>query len=762
MRTLLVIFYLSVPGLLSAQLSDKEVSLLRTELSDQINRLRNGLGLKSLIFNDTLKKAAEFHSEYMVANNILTHDEKQQKYKTPTNRVHVFGGEIFQLVGENVLYSTPQKFPLNRKGITELSNEMFTSWKNSPGHYANMINPEYVYGDLGFAVSKTTNVVYSTQVFGTKGHAVGNQLSKNAFNLKKAPEDCDEAYKRYNNILMSMGNCLSFQENEVVFSYHDAKLLSEILSESNDGLAIDLISRSQLLCGQPNQLDFSPVYDGILLQPVYKNELFAGNRAEGDYRLITKVGTIPASINAEDYSPSLIFIKDGKACNYAVPAIVYSENYELRPIEPVVKDTPVQLVESGVKASQVIQYDFGVNKTTPSNFPLIDREGSVHSLQIHSYSSVEGDSLNNKRLHQSRASAIIKHVQAKKTVPDSIVRIEAEENWELMKFQFSYFNRDSLSFIPHDSIKQLIKLKAIELPWDSLLSQQRRAYAIINYAGTFEESDESIGEFNLRTAVAMNNELLANKALYVMYTTDRYYGEVLFEPHIMDFFKKHPQTLANYLALLSSEFHRDPHKTVEFIYHWLDRSAELDIDTKTNLLHLYTLMGDYFLDNWDVASEHLANVVHPTKIEKFSSSAISNELVLNLHLVFINYYGQINNSPGISKSFYFISDYFKPRTLKAEDDVDLALFFNNWSMYHLTIDYLKSKFKQDQLNEEGVFILGTTMNILQVENQSNEYLDVHKKAIAMNKIRWCDWLDEDFQIMRNTGIKQLYCESCNH
>lgn len=760
MKTLLVIFYLAVPVLLCAQLSEKETGLLRLELSGQINRLRNQLGLKTLIFNDTLKKAAEFHSRYMVENNILTHEEKPQKYKTPTNRVHAFGGEIFQIIGENVLYSTPQKFPLSRKAMMELAEEMFTSWKNSSGHYANMVNTEYIYGDFGFEVSKNTNAVYATQVFGTKGHAVSNQLSKNAFNLKKAPEDCDKTYKQYNNILMNMGNCLSFQENEVVFSYHDAELLSKILSESNDGLAIDLISRSQLLCGQPNQLDFSPVYDGILLQPVYKNELFGGNRAEGDYRLITKVGTIPSSINAEDYSPSLIFIKDGKACNYTVPAIVYSENYELRPIEPIVKDISVQLVESGVKASQVIQYDFGVNKTTPANFPPVDQEGTVHSVDIHSYSSVEGDSLNNQRLHQSRASAILKHIQAKKTVPDSIVHIESEENWELMKFQFSYFDKDSLSSVPYDSIKQLIKLKAIELPWDSLLSEQRKAYAIIHFAGTFEESDESIGEFNLRTAVATNNEQLVNKALYVMYTTDNYYGEVLFERHIMDFFKKQPQTLANYLALLSSEFYQDPHKTVEFIHHWLSRSDELDIDAKTNLLHLYTLMGDYFLDNWDVASEHLANVVHPTKIEKFSSPEIRNELVLNLHLVFINYYGQINNSPGISTSFYFISDYFKPKTLSAEDDVDLALFFNKWSMYHLTIDYLTSKFKQDRINEDGVFILGTTMNRLQ--NKSNVYLDVHKKAVAINKNRWCKWLDNDFQIMRNTDIKQLYCESCNH
>lgn len=754
-------FILLFPLTLNAQLSDKDSELLRNELSDRINQLRNSLGIKSLIFNDTLKKAAEFHSEYMVKNNVLTHDQEQSKYKTPAKRVHAFGGEIFEIVGENVLYSTPQKFPLNKKSIVDLAEEMFNSWKNSPGHYANMTEPEYVYGDFGFYVAGN-NAVYATHVFGKKGHVVKNQLSSNAFGLKKAEDDCDKTYERYRNIIMNMGNGLSIEDNEVALQYHDIHLLSKILSQSNDGFAIDLVSKEQVACGKANQLDVSPVYDGILLKPIYRQELFASNRAEGDYRLITKVGEIPPALNADDYSPSLIFIKDGKACNYVYPAEVYSKEYELRDFKPMIKDEPaVTFLKEGITSSQQINYEFKTNQITPVKFPSVQPGEKIHSVTIHSYSSVEGDSVNNQKLHHSRATSIKKHIQSRAEIPDELFSTQSEENWDLMRFQLNYFKHDSLALLHTDSLKKIIKNRSYDLPWDSLLYEQRSSVAVINYSGNFEEGFETIGEFNLRTAVAANNIVLANKSLYSMYQNQDYFTSILFEPQIMEFFKKNADAVANYAALLSHELYFDPYQTVVFMNHWLNKPNDLSADAKTNLLHLYTLMGEYFLNNWDVSSERLSNVVHPARIEKLNTNKIPNELMLNLHLVFISYFGQINDSPGISRSFYFISDYFKSKTLKPEDDVALALFFNKWSMYRMAVEYLTPKFKQNQLNEDGVFILGTNMNLSQIENKSDLYPDVHKKAISMNRNRWCEWLDIDFQIKRNTQIKALFCETCN-
>lgn len=70
----------------------------------------------------------------MARRDELTHTQKAANNATPSKRVLLKGGKDFELVGENILYSTPQKLPLSKKEVTALATEMFESWKNSPSH----------------------------------------------------------------------------------------------------------------------------------------------------------------------------------------------------------------------------------------------------------------------------------------------------------------------------------------------------------------------------------------------------------------------------------------------------------------------------------------------------------------------------------------------------------------------------------------------------------------------------------------------------
>lgn len=767
MRTkfLLIVLLFLLPASGFSQLTSDQKELLRLELGKRINDLRTSLGLSALIFNDTLQKAAAFHSDYMAENDVLSHDEKKGKYAKPKDRVEAFKGKDFEIVGENVLFSTPQEFPLKKKDVIALADEMFNTWKNSPGHYANMTEPEYVYGDLGFKTNMTKRIVYATQVFGKKGIQVDEQLSNDAFGLKAAPADCDKAYEQYSNLILNMGNDLRIEGDEVMLYYHSIHWFQKLLSEPNDGIAVDFISQSQLDCGKPNQLDFSPVYDGILLKPYYRDDLIAGNRAESAYRVITKVADIPPSLHGKEFSPSVVLIKNGQACKYIFPAFVPRREYDLKPIDPIVKDEfGTELLEDGIIASQIVNYEFNTDKTTAKKKPEIARlNADIHSITIQSYSSVEGDSVHNAELHESRAKYIKQHVESILKVNDSLIKIDARENWEMMNFQLNYLAMEELLPLSHDSIKALLKAREKPSLWDSLLFDQRKSVAIINYKGTFnnEDADESLACFNLRTAVALDNPKLANKAMYVMHEQQNYDPFILFEPQIIEFIQRHPETVGNYSALLSYDYFIDAYGVTKFIHHWLTRKNEISSDAKSNLLHLYSLIGVYLLDKWDTSSERLSNVIHPLKVEKLSPKTIQDELMLNLHLTFIQYFGQVNDGPNISKSFYFIADYFKKASLKPDEDVDLALFFNNWSMYHMTVEHLSTKYKEGKLNEDGLFVLAETMNFTNYKDESGLYFEIQEKALAANKERWCNWITQDFQVKRNYQIKRLYCDSCN-
>lgn len=754
-----------------SQLSDKDTQFLREELAERINALRTSKGLKALIINDTLQKAATFHSEYMVKNGELTHEERPSKYKTPEKRVHAFGGKSFEFIGENVAFSTPQDFPLNRKGLEQLADALFIGWKNSPPHYANMTHPEYVLGDLGFAVQSKEKIVFATQVFAVRGITINGQLSKNDFGLNKASRECDDAYDGFTNLVLNLGNALGYEGQDVLLYHNDVSVFSRIFSGPNDGIAIDLIHYDQLACGRPNELDLSPIFDGILLKPVYSKEILANNQAEGDYRLISKVGEIPLQLNPEEYSPAIVLIKNGRACKYLYEVTIEHDDYPLRPFEPVLEDEPkIQLSREGVSNVEVIHYNFETDITTPVSLPLISpHKQQVHSVTIRSYSSVEGSSAGNEFLHNSRAAFIRQHLSKTLHISSDLFQTDARENWELMDFQLRYYDRDSLAMLSHDSLKALIASGDTTLPWKSLLYDQREATAIVHYKGSYSETAlpaYNLAEFNLLTAIANDDPLHAKKALYQMYQNTQEHTEeinidLLFKPFVLTFMHKHPETVANFSALLSLFCNENSYEVTRYINNWIRKSNELSPAARTNLLHLYSYNTLELINVWDASSERLARVLHPIHIQPLIPGAIDNDLLLNLHLSFINYFSQINDGKNISRSFDFITGYFKSRTITPEDDLALALFFNHWSMYSMTVDYLFSKSKDKALNEDALFLLVTTMSLTNLDEYNPQYIELNEKAIRTNRNRWCQWMDSDFQLKRNRDLKRMYCETCN-
>lgn len=767
--SVILLFFVALmanPYAANSQLTPTNMEELSIELGNRVNALRIGKGLKPLITDDILKKAAVNQSEYMVLNGILTHDQQTEKMASPQKRVLFYGGYDFDIVGENVLYSTPQSFPFTKNGISLLAEEMYQSWKNSPGHYANMINPDYVFGSFGFKVDPIKKIVYATQVFGKKGIVISNQISPNGFGLKQGDADCDLQFNDFENVLANMGNALRVEGNQIILYYHNIKLFQKIFQKPNDGLAVDLVFRKQVLCDRPNQLDLSPVHDGILLKPVYRDELMNSNLAKSSYRVIVPVGEIPANLINEEFSASLIIIQNGKKCRYLVPGEVPSKRYDLRPIEPILTNPSVPMVDSGIIASQELVYDFNTNITKPIKYPAIDKYShQVYSVGIKSYTSVEGDSAKNTILHNARAITIKEHIRKSINVPDSLIKIDAHENWEKMHFQFHYFFHDEMASLPHETVKKIIAEKDKSLPWDSALFQQRQSTAVINYWGKYNTADSIHSEkiiMNLRTAIVTNNIPLANKALYEMYYHESlFYDWQLFESATFEACKKHPELVGNYSAMLSRYFMFDLQKTTNFIFNWIYRESELSEEAKFNLLHLYSLVGTYLLDDWDIESARLSNVVHPYKIQQVAPNEISNELMLNLQLTYIQYFGQINDAENIHICFQFIADYFGKHSLGPEDDAKLTLFYNSWSMYPLTTGYLDKKLKEGKINEDGVFILAQTMNFYRSSADQARYEAIQKKAVSLNKTRWCKWVGKDYQMLRNTAVKQLYCETCN-
>jgi uncharacterized protein YkwD len=749
----------------SAQLSDANKEQLRVEISEQVNTLRKSLNVTPLIFEEHLQKAAENQSTYNAKSNVLGHDQKKASLRTPTKRVRYYKSRDFAIVGENVVQSSEKKFPLNKREISQLAIELFTAWKNSPGHYANMIEKEYTFGDLGFKASKK-GVVYGTQVFGKKGERIPGQLSKNSFGIRAGEKDCKKRYQDYYNQMVSLGNGVAVQGDQVVFYHHDIEFFSQVFSKSNDGLAIDVLTRDQLSCTKPNQLDMSRVHDGILLAPMYRNEILENNVADNEFRLVSQIATLPKEfVGRDDISLSLIIISNGKKCASFYPLDVPSGDYKFRPFEPALQNpATITLSTSGIIAHQELDYEFNTSHPNPIKLPSIKAiDAPIHSVVIESFTSVEGDSSKNVQLHSNRARSIQSHLEGRLKIKRSQVTIRAKENWEMMTFQLYYMQADSLVEISKDSLRSVIALDEIDLPWDSLLYEQRRAKAMIYYKGEFDESMSSaqLAQMNLRTALVQENFPQANKAIFELYSKNEIDPTFFYDRPIFEELKRHPELVQNTCAALSTIYKSNVFITTEYLFNWINRQDELSEAAKSNLLHLYALTCTELIDKWDTSSERLSNVIHPKRVGAVSVVQISNELLLNLNLTYLEYYGQVNDQLNIRAAFKFISDHFKSVALSPEDAVDLALFFNAWSMYEMTNEHLLDRYEKGTLNEDGLFTLAITISLYSPDKDAELLLKIMSDAADLNPERWCAWVNQNFQVLRNYRLKRIYCSTCN-
>ncbi len=105
------------------------------EIVTLTNTLRQSLGLQTLKNNEVLQAAAFAKAEDMVVNQYFAHvspDKKGLRHWLSAQ------GYNYQVAGENLAigYSAP--------------SEVLAAWKNSPTHYANLIDPDY--NEIGVAM----------------------------------------------------------------------------------------------------------------------------------------------------------------------------------------------------------------------------------------------------------------------------------------------------------------------------------------------------------------------------------------------------------------------------------------------------------------------------------------------------------------------------------------------------------------------------------------------------------------------------------
>ncbi|MCL2072672.1 MAG: CAP domain-containing protein [Marinilabiliaceae bacterium] len=151
---------------------------------------RQKYNLKQFQFHEKLRQAATLHSEQMKIHNFFDHENNfDARYKTLTNRIDAqkdstFNGFMsyaenifdYPVIEANTTFTVENRngqtrfFLMNGKELLpytyyELAKNVVDGWMNSPGHRANILQPDFEYLGCGSAKYEKQGNGYSTLYF---------------------------------------------------------------------------------------------------------------------------------------------------------------------------------------------------------------------------------------------------------------------------------------------------------------------------------------------------------------------------------------------------------------------------------------------------------------------------------------------------------------------------------------------------------------------------------------------------------------------
>jgi len=130
------------------------------------NLIRSSQGLEDLLQDNEMDVLASLHSENMITHDFFDHVDHEGK--SPSERADDLDF-IWSSIAENIGY-VPWFENVSGCGDTRsaeaIAECVVEGWRNSPGHYVNMIGD---FDELGVGVAFTQDsVAYFTQVFRTR------------------------------------------------------------------------------------------------------------------------------------------------------------------------------------------------------------------------------------------------------------------------------------------------------------------------------------------------------------------------------------------------------------------------------------------------------------------------------------------------------------------------------------------------------------------------------------------------------------------
>ncbi|MCW3077706.1 MAG: hypothetical protein JWO32_2315 [Bacteroidetes bacterium] len=751
-------------------------------LLKELNSFRLSKGLDTLEMSEMLVYSSQLSTDKMASS-------KKDKIEAKTTFKNLKKAGATKR-GEEITMKAPISKGRENYKTTDVSKVISNRWETNAKNLTVLTNPKYTLVGISCETDDDGKKIYVSAVFGGYDINNGGAMYKSDLNvtynskskkLKNPDKSCKTCERWRNYDVLQKGIYVS--GGKVYLKYNNSKELRRLLKKPKDGLAFDIVQRSQYVTGDYNIVDNNLYNKGVMGKVIYRDNFFKKNLLiDPKAKKKKKVNGIQVELGKFNqkitgpYEINLIVVQDGHYCKTITRG--YEESGKIE------SNTPIGLLaaknSTGIKPAfeprsessiinftipfQKNKYEFKEEDIQPIIKALNEPDFIIDGLFIYAYSSIEGDSIANSKLQRKRAESVVNVLQAKqqnKIKPT----IQTKDSWGLFLLENEDGKfADVVALGKRKAINRINNDKKLLEELEPVLAKERFAQIIMDITYDVSGSKEQrFSKVSFDRALKAGNKQQAFKIMEFM-------GKRIGEG-------KYPETIYDSLNVEENV------NNIPFInnkvYYKYQLNNSIDEEDKATFERLMKLEpGNPILQYNKVFCDlkldsNAGNIDHQNKVQqtidglygKIDSNFV-NGLNIEWQFRIMESVDTSDNADALIdacinriKSFYKIKDASWQNALK------LSYVFTRAKDYKYASTVLEPYLNKTDVQENLVFMYIAAASRLPEKYYSRTFARAMQLAKDKNPERYCKLFGEPymtFQVLENPEVKRVYKGSCGN
>lgn len=781
-KLLLLITFLFSVAISQAQ-DNFNIDDLPNILVRELNKFRLKNGLDTFEVNQVLVDAASIDANTFAKSGVAKVDPEKVK----KNLVKVGGTKK----GEEVAMLAPVSKGRDNYKTAEVAKVIWTRWENNKKDKEVLLKAQYMLIGIKCEMQKDGKKIVATAVFG--GYDSFNTGAKKKkelavpYNTKSSKllmpdaKSCKNCEKWKNYDILQKG--LKVENGKIYLEYANLKDLKRLLKKTKDGLAVDIVQRSQYEKADYNIVDNNLQNKGIMQKVITKDNVFAKNLIKPDPKAKKKVKINKLKLEMGKFNPkitgpyelNLIVIQDGHVCKTVTRSYLEKGDQE--------SSTPVGLLPAeetvGLKPpfeprseSSILNFTIPFEKNKAEFKPedvepfikaLNEPDFMIDGLYIYAYSSIEGDANSNAKLQRKRAESVTKVLQGMQKNKITPI-IETRDSWNLFELEMEDGKYDDLVKLGKEkAIKKINSDSKLVAELEPVFAKQRFAQMVMDV--TYDITGDKEQRF---TTVSFARALKANKLPQAYKIMEYAYTQKLSKKYtddVMDSLKipndpKYINILNNkaYFNYLANSSIVDEDDYEEF-----KRLEKLD--ATNDIVRFNRIYCSIKIDSTIGTKEQQGKMqqeidaLYKTKIPKKTVDGLNIEWQFKV----IESLDTMDGAePLIEACINKIKGFYNFKEASWQNALKLAYVFTRGKDYKFSSSVLEPFLKVENVSEDLLFSYISIASHLPEKFYSRTFSDALHKAKLKDPERYCRLFGEpymSFQVLDNPNAKKDFIEA---